>query len=524
MTYSIPLLAAGAAPYLTWKLLHDLHMLQLSSYRPERHARWLRRNPCDGLHAKELYSLLALPAFALGRPLLGAALFAFFALMLYAGRPDRPQKKPLVLTARARRALAVAWALVLGLVGVGACVGGALGAALALAAATAGSGLVMLAASALVLPLENAFHARFFRAARDKVAGMPRLTVIGITGSFGKTSTKGFLQALLGEEHNSLMSPASFNTPMGIAKVVQDALKPSHRFFIAEMGAREPGNIAELCRLVGPKVGIVTAIGEQHLETFKTLDAIRRTKWELPSALPADGLAVLNTDDPNIRAMLAATPPRARVVTFGLEEGAQVRAVDVRVGPDGSSFSLVRPGRAPLDVHTRLLGRHNVANVTGAVAAAMELGVSDEALRVALRRLAAPEHRLEIRRIPGRYIMLDDAYNSNPAGAAAALDILRQMPGCRRFLVTPGMVELGSREAELNRAFGRQAAACCDLAVLVGPRQTLPIQEGLREAGFPGANLRVVDDLNAAFAVLAREARPEDVVLFENDLPENYRG
>jgi UDP-N-acetylmuramoyl-tripeptide--D-alanyl-D-alanine ligase len=518
------LLAAAALPYARWRFRHDLHMLQLNAYRPERYLRWIRHNPALAWQAKDAYLLLAAPAFALGRPLTGALLGAAVALLLWAGRPERPVKKPLVMTARARRALTVAFAGLAACAGVGQFCAGPAGAACGLGAALAASPLLMLSAAALLLPLENGLHRRFFNRARRRLAERPDLVRVGITGSYGKTSVKTYLHTLLAEHTEVLMTPGSFNTPMGVAKVINESLRPAHRVFLAEMGARQSGDIAELCRLVAPRVGVVTAIGEQHLETFGDLAAVRRTKWELPSAIPPDGLVVVCGDDANVRAQLAAAPPAARVLTYGMEEGVDVRAVDVTVSARGSAFRLLRPGRPPLAVETRLLGRHNVVNVCGAVAVATELGVPDDALRIGLRRLKPAPHRLELKPLPGRFTMLDDAFNSNPAGFSAALDTLRVMPGCRRFLVTPGMVELGGREETLNRELGRQAADCCDVAILVGSEtRTRPLREGLEEGGFPAAHLHRAETLDDAFALLARHARPTDVVLFENDLPDSYR-
>jgi UDP-N-acetylmuramoyl-tripeptide--D-alanyl-D-alanine ligase len=523
MTAALWAFLPGFALYLAWKLRFDLHMLQLTSYLPERYWRWLKANATTFWQPKELYPLLALIPLALGRPVAAGVTFSVFYFLVWAGRPERPAKKPLVMTARTRRLLAGAFALAALATGLAASTGSAWVIAATLWACGVGSCLLMLGASALLLPLEKQFHQAYFRDAQRIIRDHAGLKVIGITGSYGKTSTKTFLGAILAEHADTLITPGSFNTPMGVSKVIRESLRPGHRFFVAEMGAREKGNIAELCRLAQPTVGIVTAIGEQHLETFKTVEVIKATKWELPSSIPADGLVIVCGDDANIADMLARAKPVAPVIRHGFGDDNDVRAADVRVGPEGSRFTIIRAGREPLEVDTRLLGRHNVANVCAAVAAATALGVPDTAMRIALRRLSPPEHRLELKRLPGRYVMLDDAYNSNPAGAAAALDILRQMPCPQRVLVTPGMVELGPREAELNREFGRQAASACDRIVLVGVEPTRPIQEGVRAAGFPEDHLHVLPDLNAAFALLARVAGPDDVVLFENDLPDSYR-
>ncbi|MFO1530566.1 MAG: UDP-N-acetylmuramoyl-tripeptide--D-alanyl-D-alanine ligase, partial [Kiritimatiellia bacterium] len=375
-----------------------------------------------------------------------------------------------------------------------------------------GSPVVMWLTSLVMKPVEDAVNRSFLNDARRIVRSIPGLKIVGITGSYGKTSTKHVLAELLGESRNVLHTPGSFNTPLVVTRTIREHLRPSHEIFIAEMGARQPGNIRELCELTPPHAGILTAIGEQHLETFGTLEALQRTKWELAEALPADGFLVCNVDHAAVRDILARAPIRARVVRCGMTSPeADHRAENLSVTASGLSFDLVRPGHPPLRLTTRLLGRHNVINITLAAVTALELGITPESIRIAVSGLRPVPHRLELKRNASGFLILDNAFSSNPAGAASALEMLKLVEGGRKVLITPGMVELGTVEHACNKTFGVQAAAAADVVVLVGRQRAVAIHEGLREAGFPEDRVVVAEDLKAASAWMHANLKPGDV-------------
>ena len=345
---------------------------------------------------------------------------------------------------------------------------------------------------------------------------MDNLTVIGITGSYGKTSTKNFLASLLAARYNVLMTPESYNTTMGVVRTVREKLLPVHDVLIVEMGARRPGDIAEICELVRPKYGIITAIGEQHLETFKTVENIIGAKFELADYIPDDGLIFLNGDDEYIKNKKTGKP----VVTYSVRAGSgcDYTAFDISVSREGSRFTVAAPGGERCVFTTKLLGAHNIQNITGCIAVAHRLGIPLSELVLPIRRLKPVEHRLQL--LPNGYI--DDSYNSNPAGFRAALDVLSQFDG-QRVLVTPGMVELGERQYRLNRELGAYAASRCDYAVLVGEKQAPPLREGLLEAGFQEERLFIAPDLHKAIEIVnSLPNEGQRTVLLENDLPDNY--
>ncbi len=511
--------------YLCRKLRYELHMFQLNSYRNERYGRWFGEQKGRALKARDFLPLIlvGLWLFKLSLVGFGVAALAIYILLFFTYKAPK-QKKPLVMTKRAQRLYLLSvvilvvftafsglvliyegymWPLLIGffILGLFPCI-------------------LMLAANTVLIPVEKSINNSFLREARQIIADMPFLTTIGITGSYGKTSCKFILGQILSEEFMTLVTPASYNTPMGVTRVIRESLRSTHEMFVAEMGAKQKGDVAELCRLVQPKLGIITAIGPQHLETFGNLENIINTKFELVDALPPDGLAVLNFDDENIRNKAAAYS--CRLVSYGLSDKWDYYAHEIAYNIKGSSFVIHAPGGQEQQFTTLLLGRHNICNIVAAVAAAHELGLPLDKAAKAVRHLPPIEHRLQFLANPRGYNVIDDAFNSNPQGAAAALEVLASFAGGQKIIVTPGMVELGSEEYELNKAFARQAAAVCDYIILVGKKHSQPLQDGLAESAFPPERYYVASDLADASSQLAKIAKPGDVVLFENDLPDTY--
>lgn len=499
----------------TMLLRNALHMFQLSSYKSYVQRKWVADNIFSILIRTVWLAFVVPLALELGSIGLAASAAVFLAVGLL--NLPKKAKKPLVLTARVKR-------LVFTLFLINA-------AFLILAALDRGHrpdvcvvlALLGLAAPYLVLPanvinspVERAINRHYINDAKRILREMPGLRVIGVTGSYGKTSMKMFLAGLLEEKFSVLPTPDSYNTTLGVVRTVRERLRPTHDIFICEMGARNVGDVKEICDIVRPELGVLTSIGPQHLESFKTIENVTKTKFELIDSLPENGVAVLNMDCPEI----AGRRVPGRSVGYGLTAG-DWRALDVAVSPEGCSFTAAGPDGLLIPIRTRLLGAHNVLNILGAAAAAFELGLTAREISAGAARLRPVPHRLQLLGGAGRWV-IDDAYNSNPSGAAAALEALRDFK-MLRILVTPGMVELGDRQYELNRDFGLRAAACCDLAVLVGQRQTRPIADGLKAGGMPPERVLVFETLGQAVAAAdAFEPGRERVILLENDLPDNY--
>ncbi|MDG5766952.1 UDP-N-acetylmuramoyl-tripeptide--D-alanyl-D-alanine ligase [Balneolales bacterium ANBcel1] len=419
---------------------------------------------------------------------------------------------------------------------------------------------LLLLAAMLVYPLEKWFHYRFKSMARAKIESMPNLTVIGITGSYGKTSTKFLIDTVLKERFRVCTTPGSYNTPMGICKVINRDLKPSDQVLILEMGARYVGNIDELCRIARPDIAVVTNVGVAHMETFGSQEAIARTKAALVRHLKPGGVAVLNGDDAEVRKMagrddiatifagLSGDVNHIIAKNIGYDEqgcsfelhlsdidGILRGSSESRLSADSDSgaagsFDLPGPQHEPLTgkpvrvehITMPLLGEHNVLNALLASGVGAAMGLRSPTISIALRKVRPVEHRLELKKRNG-IVIIDDAFNSNPVGAKNAISVLAAFRTGRKFVVTPGMIELGEKQDHENCRFGRwMAAHNLDHVYLVGPEQTRPVYEGLREEGFDEAKISVVNSLFEANDLLKRELREKDVVLYENDLPDSY--
>ncbi|MBR1607722.1 MAG: UDP-N-acetylmuramoyl-tripeptide--D-alanyl-D-alanine ligase [Clostridia bacterium] len=379
--------------------------------------------------------------------------------------------------------------------------------------------LVVALAALIAKPLEKAINRMYMRDAQRRMDAQPGLIRIGITGSYGKTSVKNILYTILSQKYNVLSTPASFNTPMGLTRVIRERLEPAHQIFLAEMGARHRQDIKELTDFIQPTIGVLTSVGPQHLDTFKTLDNIIATKYDLIRAIPKDGFAVFN-DDHGICADLYEKTLNTPKAIVG-REGGDAWAEDVQVSAQGSSFTLRFRDGGSVECHTRMLGAHNISNILLACAVAKHLGLTDHQIQRGIGQLQPVEHRLQLLSSAGGVTVIDDAFNSNPIGAKAALDVLSRFPG-RRIIVTPGMVELGDKEAAYNRDLGREMASAADVCVLIGKKHTQPIQEGLLEAGYPQADIHVFASLSEATTWLQGFMRAGDFVLYENDLPDHY--
>ena len=513
--FKIAFLAAAVLNFAV-QAVYFTHMLQLNSYRPERYKKWCVDNDKKLVTIPRMLPFLCVLALWLADRVEAWILYAVCAAVLLLTALlcwPKKAKKPLVVTARVRRLFltqGLLCAAILCTVLLPAYRGVAL-----IGVANMVVWLWTAVANLINIPFENAIAKGFVKDAARRLAEMPHLTVVGITGSYGKTSVKNYLNALLSAKYNVLMTPGSYNTTMGVVRTIREMLRPSHEIFIAEMGAKQKNDIKEICDLVHPTYGIITSIGEQHLETFGSLDNIIATKFELADAIPAEGAAILNYDNEYIRTRGVSVP----TVTYGgADSGAGYRYSDMAVDTHGCQFTLTAPDGESCRYTTHLLGAHNIQNLAGCMALAHTLGISLKEMVYPVRLIKTVEHRLQL--LPNGYI--DDAYNSNPAGFRSALDTLAAFDA-QRVLVTPGMVELGERQDALNRELGEYAATKCDYAVLVGLKQAPPLKEGLLAGGFPEERIFVAATLQEGLSYVNNLPREgERIVLLENDLPDNF--
>lgn len=368
-------------------------------------------------------------------------------------------------------------------------------------------------------PVETYIQNGFKKQARKKLASMPDLDVIAITGSYGKTSTKFMIRDLLKERFNVCSTPGSYNTPMGICKVINNDLQANHQVLILEMGARYQGNIQELCDIAKPDISVITNVGVAHLETFGSQDVIAKEKGTLVDNLESGDVAILNADDPRVSEMGSDRQDINRVLV-GLNNG-EIQASGISYNTSGMSFN-VTLGDETESFQTKLLGAHNAQNLLLAIGVGHHFGLRLKTMAIAAQKIEPVEHRLELKQ-NGDLFIIDDAFNSNPVGAKNAVEILSQFDTGKRIIITPGMIELGDIEKEENYKFGQTIGkANLDLVILVGKDRAKPIQEGIRSEDSASLNVRVVNSLYEANELIQKVAQPGDVILYENDLPDVY--
>lgn len=370
-------------------------------------------------------------------------------------------------------------------------------------------------------PVEKMVYLSYKTKAVNKLKAMNNLKVIGITGSYGKTSSKNILSDILNVKYNALPSPRNFNTPYGLIITVNNHLDKFDDILIAEMGAYKVGEIKELCDLVRPKYGILTKIGTAHIEIFGSQENIQKGKFELIESLPSDGIGVLNGDDElQVNYKLKND---CKIVWIGIDnKDVDVRATDIKTSNKGTTFNVIFKGdKKKYEFTTRLLGYNNIYNILASLALSKEFGLSVDQMKKAVLGARSVEHRLELRPA-GNITYIDDSYNSNPVGSKMALEVLKDMPGLR-IVMTPGMVELGDKSYELNKKFGTYMKDSCDVVILVGEKITKPIRDGLKEVKFNDKNIYVVKSTKEAFNLVKSLSNgKESYCLIENDLPDIY--
>ncbi|WMJ76364.1 MULTISPECIES: UDP-N-acetylmuramoyl-tripeptide--D-alanyl-D-alanine ligase [unclassified Sedimentibacter] len=526
------------------KLKFNLHMLQIEGYKNQKYIDWMSAHK-DKIFTKNdrIYSIIMIintlffmlaATGAEERNLspyaMAASLITSVFLIINTKKKDEA-KKPLVMTNRAKRLILIAVSLTvvdfLILIGIIYFISGNIVRYFPLwsgilAIVYLFSAYYVLGANYIAVPIEKNINKKFYNQASDKIKEMKNITSIGITGSYGKTSTKFAAASILKEKYSVLNTPESYNTPMGISKIINSKLTDEYEIFIAELGATKIGDIDEVAALTNPKIGILTSIGPCHLETFKSIDNIMRTKYELIERLPDDGIAIFNYDNDYVKKLADKTFKEK--ICYGIKniEDTDLFATDIKVGSTGSKFTLCIKDMGTVECETKLLGEHNILNILAGASVAKVLGLTLDEIARGISKIESVEHRLQLIDPGTGAIVIDDAFNSNPDGAKAALEVLDSFAERRKIIVTPGMVELGEVEEQENEKFGENIAITCDAVILIGKKRTEAIQRGLKKKAFNEDDLYVVNSLSEATEVLKTLTRAGDVVLFENDLPDTY--
>lgn len=531
--YLILLIAIAVA--IVIKSKKSLHMLQQNLYNENnRYLKWVFKNSKDFLNVGVISIILAAACFLIFYEKEGSVngiLIALIASFFYESYKlsvkykNEQTKKPLVVTKRVKRLIItttilylipvvvsvfyykdiqILWLLIL-----------------ILAIMVYLNRFIVFLANIINHPYERGVYHYYKHKAQSKLKSMPNLKIVGITGSYGKTSSKNILSDILNIKYNALPTPRNLNTYNGLIMTVNNHMDKFTDIFIAEMGAYVKGEIKGLCNLVHPKYGILTTIGTAHLESFGSEENIQTGKFELIESLPSDGIAILNGDDP--KQVSYNLKNKVKTIWIGINnEDVDVLATDIKCNSKGTTFKVKFKSLDKIyDFQTKLLGNHNVYNILAAIALGYEFGISIKDLQQSVKTVRPVEHRLELKRL-GNFYMIDDAYNSNPVGAKNATIVLGMMPGIK-VVVTPGMIELADKEDECNKEFGRQIADVADYAVLIGEKHTKPIYDGLIEKGFDKDHIIVYNDVRDAYTFInTLTGKKEVYALFENDLPDTY--
>lgn len=513
--------------YLILKYRKSLYMLQQNSYNTSnRYIKWVFKNYNKTLITEDflfigvywLYYLINFNFFAI-------LMFAFYLLLFYLELKKvrlEQGKKPFVVTSRIKRLVLTLLILLFILTFyiflnfnlehvnyyyISYALIGYL------------SFLITYIANIINKPVEKCVFYYYKNKATRKLNNMSNLVRIGITGSYGKTTSKNILNDILNVKYNSFATPKSFNTPYGLMNAVNNYLDKFDDVFIAEMGACKKGDITELCDFIKPKYGIITKIGMAHLETFKTIDNTILEKFRLIEMLPSDGVGILNRDDEYQRNYRLKND--CKIIWIGIDEAADVRACNIKMDSSGMEFDIVFDDRKMEHFKTNLLGRANIYNILASVALARYLGVNVDSIKRAVSLLKPTEHRLELKKFNDGVTIIDDAFNSNPEGSKMALEVLSLMDGYR-VVVTPGMIELGNYQDELNKDFGECIADVANMVILVGEKQTKPILEGLLNKHYDRDKIFIINDVKEAFKIIGNINGENVYVLLENDLPDIF--
>ena len=514
-------------PYLIFtifKTKKSFHMLQQNYYDDDnRYFKWILTNISRIAYENDiLFVLITCTLFFEIGVTIGSFIILYGIIFINYRKKKVIAKKPLVVTARIKRLsftmFLMYFIMIIPFI-VNFSYDNLVYCYLLLGLVTYLNYFVVMTANVINKPVEKCVYLHYRHQALKKLKSM-NIPVVGITGSYGKTSSKNIINDILNVKLNSFATPKSFNTPYGLINSVNNYLDKFNDIFIAEMGAFKIGEIKQNCKIVKPKYGIITSIGEAHLESFGSRENIMKGKFELIESLPSDGLAILNGDDEY--QLKYKIKNNCNVKWIGIDnKDVDLYATNIKLSGRGTTFDCVFKGdKNKYTFNTKLLGKHNVYNILSGILLGKELGLSIEELKRGVSSVKTIEHRLELKKY-GNINIIDDAYNSNPVGSKMAVEVLGLMEGLK-IIVTPGMIELGPKQYELNHKFGEYISQVCDYVILIGEKQTKPIYDGLIDNKFDKKKIFVLNDVRDAFPLMNRLATKNTYVLLENDLPDLF--
>ena len=535
-------------------MIKQIHIIQLNSYNLDQQILWYKKNIRQFIVniillavivifvPLSLYLLYFSFGYSMDRgvnstlPFWISVLFLFSLLLLellllliiFIENWPRKQKKKLVYTNRIKRLIIICVCLfslfylpylindLFGYVSV------LLGVAL--------SPLVVFIAYLISLPIENAIRNKFKLRAHQIIKANDNLYVIGITGSFGKTSVKHYLHRILQEKYSVCMTPESYNTAMGATLTIKNDLKNINDIFICEMGARRIGDIKEICDIVDPNGAIITDVGNMHLDTFKNIDNVKITKFELADATIKSSknrffdkpILLLYGDNDLIREKAKDyDKDKVYLYHYGMNEYNDFNASILSVSQKGTKFKYHSTIFGEEEFETKLLGKYSIINLVAAISYALLLKVDISIVKKAIKSIETVPHRLQVIPYGNIDLLIDDAYNSNPKGARAAADVLASFDGYKKVIITPGMVELKDKQDYENESFAEYAGKNIDYAVIVGKTNKDSLLRGF-EKSMNKDKVFSFESFDEAIKFVNSTINDKKVILIENDLSDNY--
>ena len=511
-----------------------MHIIQICGYNIKQYMAWVKDTKAKWISRVAFLSLLSFIAMFVCNVIfrdygyyklityIGLIFYFWFMLVFIVNMKNVPEKKKFVITRRVLRIYSLFFIIMAGL---------SFGLLVfsfdlntifkfSLIAITPILIPILLPVCVLaLLPLEKLIGKMYLKLATKQLEKAEPIIKIGITGSFGKTSTKSFLKKILEKKYEVVCTPESYNTKMGISKTINKYIKKNTQIFICEMGADHVGDIKDICDFVKPNIGVITALGNQHLLTFGNFENIVKTKYELIESLPHTGVAFFNTNNENVKQMYEKSDFLNK---YESNFDGDIKVKNVHINRAGIKFDLVYDDKI-YNFKTQILGEQNLQNILLCINIAIYLKVDIDDIKDAVANLTPVNHRLELKQNENGVTILDDSFNSNEAGTLYALKTLALFKKNRKIVATPGLVELGDKEEQANYEFGKNIAEYADICIIINKYNKESIKKGLLDNNFNKDNIYEVESLFLATELFKTLLQPNDVVLLENDLPDNYR-
>jgi UDP-N-acetylmuramoyl-tripeptide--D-alanyl-D-alanine ligase len=369
--------------------------------------------------------------------------------------------------------------------------------------------IFLIIVNVLLLPIDVFIKELLVFLAKNKIKKLKNLKIIGIAGSYGKTGMKDLIATVLSEKYQLVRTHESINTPIGIAQTILKEVDDKTEILIVEMGEYYKGDIKNICSIAHPQIAVITGINEAHFERLKSIDNSVKTIFEIAENMKSGGILLLNGQDKNIKNNYKKFITNQEVYFYSAKGKIE--------------FNEDAPGYIYQKIFFPLLGQYNLDKIDGAIYLAKKLGLTDQEIKAGLKKIKTPAHRLQpVLNRENNILVIDDSYNGNPDGVEEAIKTLSLFKKRRKVFVTPGLVEIGEKNREVHRRIGERLNDVVDLVILIKNSVTPYIEEGLTKNGFSKESVLWFDSMMEAQNNLGKNLKAGDVVLFQNDWPDNY--